>query len=177
MSDLSEFQRLCAEAYAKDPAFQDVSFTRQYTLKHGLWWAPHDVLVLPDADGLRQTVMHEMHDSPFAGHVGIKKTRKAIKRFYSWPTLIHDVEHYVRTCAGCQRNKSTTGTQKPAGMLQPLPVPTRKWGSVSMDLTTALPETASRNSAIVVFVDRLTEKDSFGCLQNRHWHSSFCEVA
>ena len=150
-----KFQRLCVEAYAKGPAFQDVSFTHQYTLKHGLWWAPHDVLVLPDADALRQKVMHEMHGSPLAGHVGIRKTRKAIERFYSWPKLICDVEHYVRTCAGCQRNKSIT--QKPAGLLQPLPVPTRKWGSVSMDLITALPETASGNSAIVVFVDRLTK--------------------
>ena len=124
VSDLSEFQRLCAEAYAKDPAFQDESFTRQYTMKHGLWWAPHDVLVLPDADGLRQKVLHEMHDSPFSGHVGGKKTRKAIERFYTWPTLIRDVEHYVQTCSGCQQNKSST--QKPAGLAQPLPVPKRK---------------------------------------------------
>lgn len=32
-----------------------------------------------------------------------------------------------------------------------------KWGSVSVDLITALPETASGNTAIVVFVDRLTK--------------------
>ena len=41
--------------------------------------------------------------------------------------------------------------------MQQLPIPKRKWGSVSMDLITALPETASGNSAIVVFVDRLTK--------------------
>jgi transposase InsO family protein len=36
-------------------------------------------------------------------------------------------------------------------------VPTRKWGSVSMDLITAMPETSSGKTAIVVFVDRLTK--------------------
>ncbi len=41
--------------------------------------------------------------------------------------------------------------------MQLLPVPTRKWGNVNMDLITALPETSSGNTAIVVFVDRLTK--------------------
>ena len=155
MSDLSEFQRCCAEAYAKDPAFEYESFVSQYTLKHGVWWAPHDVLVLPDADALRQKVLHEMHASPSSGHVDIWKIRKAIERYYTWPSLEHDVEHYVNTCAGCQRNE--TSTQKSAGLLQPLPVPSCKWGSGSMDVITALPETASGNSAIVVLVDRLSK--------------------
>ena len=40
----------------------------------------------------------------------------------------------------------------PAGLLQPLPVPIRKWDSVIMDLITALPKAASGNTAIIVFV-------------------------
>ena len=99
--------------------------------------------------------MREMHDSPYAGHIGVNKTRRAIEQFYSWPSLKDDVAQWVHTCAGCQGNKSTN--RKPAGLLQPLPVPTRKWGRVSMDLITALPETASGNTAIVVFVDRLSK--------------------
>ena len=79
--------------------------------------------------------------------------RKAIEQFHCWPSLKDDVAQWVRTCAGCLCNKSTN--RKQAGLLQPLPVPNRKWGSVSMDLITALPETASGNTAIVVFVDRL----------------------
>ena len=151
----SQFQKRCAAAYEKDPLFRDESLLAQYTNRHGLWWAPSDKLVVPDADSLRQDVIHECHDVPHAGHTGVKKTRKAIERHYTWPSLKDDVAEYVRSCAGCQRNKSTN--QKPAGLLQPLPVPTRKWGSVSMDLITALPETASGNTAIVVFVDRLSK--------------------
>ena len=100
-----------------------------------------DRLVVPNADALRQFVICELHDSPWHGHAGVKKTRKGIERLYTWPSLKDDVEQYVRTCPCCQRNKPTN--QKPAGLLQPLPVPTRKWGSVSMDLITALPETTS----------------------------------
>ena len=74
--------------------------------------APGDKLVIPDADGLRQDVMREMHDSPHSGHVGVNKTRKAIERLYTWLSLRDDVTHYVTTCAGCQRNKSSN--QKPS---------------------------------------------------------------
>ncbi len=99
--------------------------------------------------------MCEMHDSPYRGHVGIKKTKKAIELLYFWPTLVADVECYVKHCPSCQKMKSTN--QTPAGLLQPLPIPSRRWGSVSMDLITALPETQSGNTAIVAFVDRLTK--------------------
>ena len=141
-TDFSLFQKCCAAGYEKDADFQDESLLRQYTNRHGLWWAPGDVLVVPNADALRQDVLREMHESPHAGHIGVKKTRKAIERFYTWPSLPDDVSHWVRTCSGCQRKMSTH--QKKAVLLQPLPIPKRKWGSVSMDLITALPETGFR---------------------------------
>ena len=155
VSDLSHFQKRCAAAYEMDPAFQDESWFSKCTNRHGLWWAPGDKLMIPGADDLRLDLMREMHDSPHDGHVGVGKTRKAIERLYTWPSMKDDVEHHMTTCAGCQRNKSSN--QAPAGLLQPLPIPTRKWGNVSMDLMTALPETASGNTDIVVFVDRLSK--------------------
>jgi hypothetical protein len=41
--------------------------------------------------------------------------------------------------------------------MQPLPIPTRPWQQVSMDLITQLPRSRSGNDAIVVFVDKLTK--------------------
>ena len=128
VNDVSDFQQRCSAAYDKDPLFKDESYTSQYTNKHGLWWASGDRLVIPNADALRH-VMCELHDSPWHGHVGVTKTRKAIERLYTWPSLKDDVEQYVRTCPCCQRNKPTN--QKPAGLLQPLPVP-RGSGVVSV---------------------------------------------
>ena len=43
------------------------------------------------------------------------------------------------------------------GLMQPLPIPTRPWQQVSMDLITQLPRSRTGNDAIVVFVDKLTK--------------------
>jgi hypothetical protein len=46
---------------------------------------------------------------------------------------------------------------KPAGLLQPLPVPTDTGMSVGMDLVTDLPVTDSNHDSIAVCVDRLSK--------------------
>ncbi|KAA6427584.1 MAG: hypothetical protein FRX49_02247 [Trebouxia sp. A1-2] len=40
VSALSHFQKRCVAAYEKDPLFKDESNLKQYTCRHGLWWAP-----------------------------------------------------------------------------------------------------------------------------------------
>jgi hypothetical protein len=49
------------------------------------------------------------------------------------------------------------GTQKPAGLLQPLSVPERKWQSVGMDFIVRLPMTEAGHDALLVVTDRLTK--------------------
>ena len=70
-----------------------------------------------------------------------------------------DVRDYVSSCASCQRNK--VPAQKPGGMLQPLPIPERRWGSISTDFVTGLPKTQNGYDAILVFVCRLTKMIHF----------------
>ena len=65
------------------------------------------------------------------------------------------VAAYVSACDTCQRVKFRR--DRPAGLLQPLPIPDRKWQSVSMDYIVELPRTSSGHDAILVFVDRLTK--------------------
>jgi hypothetical protein len=67
------------------------------------------------------TGLYELHDTPYCAHVGITKTLKSVKRLYWWPKLKSFVIDYVQSCAACQRNKSFS--QKPAGVLHPLPIP------------------------------------------------------
>ena len=152
--DLTAFQQQCVAGYAEDPYFRHEENLVDKTLRQGLWWVG-DRLMIPDFSDLRETVIQEMHDPPYKGHPGVKKTCKAVERLYWWLTIHDDVQAFVRTCHSCQINKSTT--QKPAGLLQPLPIPHRRWGSVSVDLITALPETKKGNTAIVVFCDRLSK--------------------
>jgi hypothetical protein len=96
---------------------------------------------------------------PSAGHVGRDKTYQAITRHFWWPLIRWDVNQYVQTCKSCQPNK--TSTQKPAGLLQLLPLPTHKWTDISMDFITQLPKTQRGHDAILVVVDRCTKMCHF----------------
>ncbi|WVZ70302.1 hypothetical protein U9M48_018978 [Paspalum notatum var. saurae] len=70
-----------------------------------------------------------------------------------------DVANHVAQCDVCQQVKADH--QKPAGLLQPLPIPTWKWDEVGMDFVTGLPKTKKGHDAIWVIVDRLTKTAHF----------------
>ena len=46
----------------------------------------------------------------------------------------------------------------PAGLLQPLPTPGKRWKKVTIDFIVQLPLTRQGHDAIVVFVDRLSKR-------------------
>jgi len=125
---------------------------------HGLYYREDGTLYIPTAQ-LQQKCLQEMHDAPYSGHKGIKKTTDAVARLYWWPTMRQDVKRYVSTCLQCQRNKAST--QKPGGLLQPLPVPQDRWDEVTLDYITGLPCTDKGHDAILVFCDRLTKMVKF----------------
>ena len=50
-----------------------------------------------------------------------------------------DIAEYIAVCDVCQRVKAEH--QKPAGLLQPLPIPKCKWDKLGMDFITGLPRT------------------------------------
>jgi hypothetical protein len=51
--------------------------------------------------------------------------------------------------------------QRPAGLLQPLEIPTWKWEDINMDFIVGLPHTQKGNDSIWVIVDRLTKVAHF----------------
>jgi hypothetical protein len=99
--------------------------------------------------------MQEHHDVPAAGHLGVDKMYELLHRAFYWPNMHLAVSKYVGSCDVCQRIKDST--LRPAGLLQPLPVPTERFEQVSFDLITQLPKTRSGFDAIAVFVDRLSK--------------------
>lgn len=66
---------------------------------------------------------------------------------------------YVDSCTQCRASKSAG--RKPAGLLQQLVIPSRRWSHVSLDLVTDLPRTASGNDAILVLADSLSKMAHF----------------
>ena len=155
------FLQRCANGYTRDPRMKELIAEQQgrqpgsgvWKQHRGLWFS-EGALVVPNHGSLRQDCISQYHDPPQCGHPGALKTRKAVERFYWWPTLSADVEAYVRTCDSCQRMKPSR--LRPAGLLQPLPIPAEKLKHWVCDLAVKLPRTEDGFDAVLVLVDRKT---------------------
>ncbi|KAJ0900594.1 putative nucleotidyltransferase, Ribonuclease H [Helianthus annuus] len=120
-------------------------------------------MVIPDTADIRRKLLHEAHATPVGGHGGFLKTLKRISAQYFWPKLKQDVRLFVQQCLICQQQKYET--LAPAGLLQPLPIPTRIWEDISMDFIVGLP-VSNRVDTILVVVDRLSKYAHFLCLSH-----------
>jgi Integrase zinc binding domain/Integrase core domain len=120
-------------------------------LKDGLVYVPNE-------NALKLRILRDCHDGKTAGHLGREKTLDQVTRDYFWPGMRKFVKNYVRTCDTCARNKIPRHRRH--GQLQPLPIPSGPWGSVSMDYIVQLPPSHGYD-AIYVCVDRLTKMAHF----------------
>ena len=110
---------------------------------------------------LRPSLLQEFHATPVAGHAGVKRTLVRLSTLFYWPNMRKDVELFVASCLLCQQTKYST--QAPAGLLQPLPIPSLVWEEVTMDFITGLPFSHGF-TVILVVVDRLAKSAHFGAL-------------
>jgi len=53
----------------------------------------------------KQSILRQHHNSPTAGHPGIKETLCKVSKQHSWPGLKQFVTNYVKGCKNCQRYK------------------------------------------------------------------------
>ena len=127
-----------------------------FVLRDGLLYrqSPRgDRLCIPAAGELRRTVLQELHATPLGGHFGRDKTLSLARRSVWWPGMPAAITEYVRTCATCQRVKADH--LPPAGLLFPLPVPSRRGGCISLDFL-ELPMARSGHDFVQVHIDLLT---------------------
>ena len=116
-------------------------------------------IVVPVHLGIRMHLLYEFHDHPTAGHMGFNKTYAQLTNVFYWEGVKSFVKRYVETCTRCLASKAIT--QRPAGLLHSLQIPTTRWEHISMDFITALPPTTQGNDAIMVVVDRLSKMAHF----------------
>ena len=83
-----------------------------------------------------------------------------------------DIAYFVSCCDIC--NKVKAEHQKPAGLLQPLPVSQWKWDDVCMDFITGLPRTHRGKDTIWVIVDTLTNVAHFIPISTRYRADELC---
>ena len=84
-----------------------------------------DRLVLSKNSTRIPLLLKELHDSPSGGHLGIYRTFKRVTNVVFWQGMKKTIRDYVARCEICQRNKAST--LAPAGLLQPLLIPTKVW--------------------------------------------------
>ena len=82
-----------------------------------------------------------------------------LRKEYFWPNMKTEVAEYIAKCFECQQVK--TEHQQPAGLLQPLPIPSWKWEIISLDFITVLPRNQNQNDSIMVVVDKLSKATHF----------------
>jgi len=158
------------QQYAVDPELQQLLAkwqgneldTRKYSLRDGLMFYKQKIL-LGQSPQLKAQVLQYVHSDPMAGHSGYDKTLQRAKRDFYWKGMKKEIKQFIRACDVCQQNKHKN--TYPAGLLQPLPIPTRVWTDISMDFVEGLPPSQG-HSVIHVVVDRLSKYSHFTSLSH-----------
>jgi hypothetical protein len=167
--------QLYSDLKAEISSFTELSALRNHItagLKEPCWSVQDDLILksgkvfIPTSSNLLHRIIQLSHTS---GHEGIHKTLHRLRANFF---VDHDrrlVKEFVNACIVCQQNK--TQSLHPAGLLQPLPVPSRVWADTSMDFIEALPKVHGK-SVILTVVDRFSKLAHFIPLSHPYTASS-----
>jgi hypothetical protein len=130
---------------------------KDFSLQQGLLLRKGRIWIIKDSPFQHQLLTF-IHSNPEAGHSGYHKTIQRAKANFYWKGMRQDIKRFVRECSVCQENKHETIL--PAGLLQPLPIPSRVWSDIAMDFIEGLP-LSHGFSVILVVIDRFTKYGHF----------------
>ena len=72
-------------------------------------------IYVPSSGELRNLVLKEMHDVPYAGHTGYQNKITAVRSHLFWLGMKKDVADYITRCMECQKVKAEH--RHPTGLL------------------------------------------------------------
>lgn len=166
--------------HASDPSIQALHAQLQQGLLDPARYTEHDGVLfykgrfyLSPQSPFREKVLKQMHDSPIGGHSGYHKTYHRIKKDFFWVKMRMDIRAHIRQCDPCHHNKGEN--IHPAGLLQPLDIPTLPSTSLSMDFIEGLSAFCGQNTIMVV-VDRLSKYAHFLALSHPYTASSVARL-
>ena len=113
---------------------------------------PRYAVVVPES--FVPEVLRGIHDSPFAGHLGVTRTLDRIRERFYWPGMRESVEPHIRECSACAQGKDAPNTNKAPLRSIEVGEPFSFW---AMDLMGPFPETARGNRHISVVMDHFTK--------------------
>ena len=116
-------------------------------------------LVVPNKPKLKELILKEAHESIYSIHPGSTKMYQDLRKLFWWTRMKREIAKFVSECDTCRRVKAEH--QRPAGMLQPLPIPEWKWDVINIDFVTGLPRSPKGNDAIWVLIDRFSKVAHF----------------
>ncbi|KAN0021499.1 hypothetical protein ACTFIU_010099 [Dictyostelium citrinum] len=98
-------------------------------------------------------ILEEAHSTIYSGHSSKQKMVDKLKTNYFFPNFIQQITRFTEACLECQKNRIDSVR---AGLLNPLPVPSRPWNDISMDFMN-LPMSNSGKDSVMVIVCRLSK--------------------
>ena len=121
--DLLETLRLknttCLDLVLLHKRFATGELSPDFSVYDGLLFFRHRYYVSSQSS-LNSILLHEFHATPWARHVGIKRTLVRLASTFYWHKMRTYVEKFIAPCLTCQQIKHST--QALAELLQPLPI-------------------------------------------------------
>lgn len=164
------------------PEWEDIAAMSPVTKSYWAQWASIDLVdgILyrrwEDASGrevkylyltpkaLQDDVLRNLHDSPTAGHFGVKKTLARVRQRFYWINLRWTVENWCRKCLKCASRKGYPRKPKTPLKLYTVGAPMER---IAVDVLGPLPKTDSGNQYILIAQDYFTKWPEAFALPNQ----------
>jgi len=156
---------IIVEGYQQDPQAQQLLTELSVVTPNDKGYALVDGIIkhkgriwLGNHKEAHQAVLLALHASGLGGHSSITATYHKVKALFSWPNMKNDIQEYISKCQVCSQAK-TEHCRLP-GLLNPLPVPSQAWHTISLDFIEGLPKSKTYDT-ILVIVDKFSKYEHF----------------
>ena len=99
----------------------------------------------------RDEVISIAHDTPMAGHLGVRKTHDRIIQHFWWPTLRKEISELCKPCHTCQV-VGKPNQKIPPAPLKPIPAFNEPFSRVIIDCVGPLPKNKAGNEYLLTIM-------------------------